>query len=153
MSAGEATDAVTQGIYDGTIDLLAVFPENFLEQVNHYAEGGVHPDVETYYNPTESYSQLARERFVSAMQEYEKQLLADRFGGEDMLTAFTVDAATGGNVIMDTKKAGSEYLSMMLPYLITLLLFAGTMSLGTDTISGEKERGTMAGMLVTPVQI
>ena len=152
LSAGEATDAVTQGIYDGTIDLLAVFPENFLEQVNHYAEGGVHPDVETYYNPTESYSQLARERFVSAMQEYEKQLLADRFGGEDMLTAFTVDAATGGNVIMDTKKAGSEYLSMMLPYLITLLLFAGTMSLGTDTISGEKERGTMASMLVTPVK-
>ena len=40
----------------------------------------------------------------------------------------------------------------MLPYLITLLLFAGTMSLGTDTISGEKERGTMASMLVTPIK-
>ena len=53
---------------------------------------------------------------------------------------------------MDTKKAGAAYLSMMLPYLITLLLFAGTMSLGTDTISGEKERGTMASMLVTPVK-
>ena len=41
---------------------------------------------------------------------------------------------------------------MLLPYLITILLFAGTMSLGTDTITGEKERGTMASMLVTPVR-
>ena len=43
-------------------------------------------------------------------------------------------------------------MTMMLPYLITILLFAGTMSLGTDTITGEKERGTMASMLVTPVR-
>ena len=40
----------------------------------------------------------------------------------------------------------------MLPYFITILLFAGAMGLGVDMITGEKERGTMASLLVTPVK-
>lgn len=43
-------------------------------------------------------------------------------------------------------------LGMLLPYLIVMLLFTGPMSLGTDAIAGEKERGTMATMLVSPVK-
>ena len=42
-------------------------------------------------------------------------------------------------------------LSMLIPYIIVVLLFSGTMSLGVDTIAGEKERGTMASLLLTPV--
>ena len=39
---------------------------------------------------------------------------------------------------------------MFLPYIIVILLFSGTMALGVDAISGEKERGTMASLLLTP---
>lgn len=152
LSAGDSVEAVKQGIYDGTVDLLVVFPSNFSEDIRAYQTGKQQPEVQTFYNPSETYSELARERFVGSMQEYEKKLLAERFGSADVLTAFTIDATNTESQIMDTQKAKAAYLSMMLPYLITLLLFAGTMSLGTDTISGEKERGTMASMLVTPVK-
>ncbi|HIS55194.1 MAG TPA: ABC transporter permease [Candidatus Fimimorpha excrementavium] len=152
LSSEDSVEEVKQGIYDGDVDLLVVFPEDFIQNIRDYQEGQQHPDVQTFYNPSETYSELARERFVGSMQEYEKRLLAERFGSEEVLTAFTIDATNTESQIMDTKKAGAAYLSMMLPYLITLLLFAGTMSLGTDTISGEKERGTMASMLVTPVK-
>lgn len=152
LSLEDPVEDVKQGIYDGEVDLLVVFPEDFLQNIRDYREGQPHPEVRTFYNPSETYSELARERFVGSMQEYEKQLLAERFGSEEVLTAFTIDATNTESQIMDTEKAGAAYLSMMLPYLITLLLFAGTMSLGTDTISGEKERGTMASMLVTPVK-
>ena len=40
----------------------------------------------------------------------------------------------------------------MLPYFITILLFAGAMGLGVDMITGEKERGTMASLFLTPVK-
>lgn len=43
-------------------------------------------------------------------------------------------------------------LGTFLPYMISMLLFAGVMSLGVDAIAGEKERGTMATMLVAPVK-
>lgn len=43
-------------------------------------------------------------------------------------------------------------LGMMLPYFVTILLFAGAMGIGTDMVAGEKERGTMASLLVSPVK-
>jgi sodium transport system permease protein len=36
--------------------------------------------------------------------------------------------------------------------MITILLFASAMNLGTDSFAGEKERGTMASLLITPIK-
>jgi sodium transport system permease protein len=36
--------------------------------------------------------------------------------------------------------------------LIIMFLFSGAMSIGPDSIAGEKERGTIATLLVTPVK-
>ena len=41
---------------------------------------------------------------------------------------------------------------MLLPMLIIMFLFSGAMSIGPDSIAGEKERGTIATLLVTPVK-
>ena len=83
---------------------------------------------------------------------YQKSLLEQRFGNLDVVTAFTIDSTNTESEIQDENKAAGRMLGMLLPYLITILLFAGTMSLGTDTITGEKERGTLACMLVTPIK-
>ncbi|RZT01127.1 ABC transporter permease [Cuneatibacter caecimuris] len=145
--------AAKQQIYDGTSDLLVIFPENFLQQVEDYEAGSSIPEVLTFYNPSQNYSTSARENFVAQMTSvYEKNLLKQRFGDLNALTAFTIDQNNPGSVIQDEQKASGKLLATMLPYMITLLLFAGTMSLGTDTIAGEKERGTMASMLVTPAK-
>ena len=42
--------------------------------------------------------------------------------------------------------------SMMMPMLLTMLLFAGCMSAAPESIAGEKERGTIATLLVTPMK-
>ena len=55
-------------------------------------------------------------------------------------------------VIQDEEKAGGKVLGMMLPYFVTILLFAGAMGIGTDMVAGEKERGTMASLLVSPIK-
>jgi len=41
---------------------------------------------------------------------------------------------------------------MLLPMLVVMFLFAGAMSIGPESIAGEKERGTMATLLITPVK-
>ena len=50
------------------------------------------------------------------------------------------------------RKAGGKAIGTMLPYFITILLFAGAMGIGTDMVAGEKERGTMASLLVSPIK-
>jgi sodium transport system permease protein len=42
--------------------------------------------------------------------------------------------------------------SSLLPMLTIMFLFSGAMSIGPESIAGEKERGTIATLLVTPVK-
>ena len=152
FDASADLDSMKEQVAQGNIDLIMIFPENFMEQVENYTEGSPVPDIQVFYNPSEDYSNEAWTRLNAALDGVLRpSLLEERIGDLGMLTIFTVNAQGGGEII-DEQRAAGQILSMLLPYLITILLFAGTMSLGTDTITGEKERGTMASMLVTPVR-
>ncbi|GAA0803421.1 ABC transporter permease [Faecalicatena orotica] len=140
-------------IRDGNADLLIEFPEGFMDAVTEYKAGDSVPQIKTYYNPSEDYSRAAYDAISSGVLEnYRETLLADRV--EDMagLTVFTVNSDNPDMVIQDEEKAGGKILGMMLPYFITILLFAGAMGIGTDMVAGEKERGTMASLLVSPIK-
>lgn len=151
VQADESLDSAKDGIYNGKVDLLVVFPEDFSQQIADYKDGDPIPDIQTFYNPSENYSQHAHDSFMTSLNGYQKALLADRLGNLDVLTIFTIDNTNQNSIIQDDAKASGQFLAMLLPYLVTILLFAGTMSLGTDSITGEKERGTLASMLVTPI--
>lgn len=153
LSSSDSTEEFKAGIYSGDKDLLVVFPADFTEKIVSYKEGDIHPHVSIFFNPSQANSNNAWSGFTVILSGvYEKALIAERVGDAGALTAFTVDDYDNPeSIIMNEEKANAELLSTMLPYLITMLLFAGTMSLGTDSITGEKERGTMATMLVTPV--
>jgi len=55
---------------------------------------------------------------------------------------FTYDLATKDEI-------SRNFVSMLGPYLLGILLFTGCMAISGTAISGEKERGTMATVLVT----
>lgn len=89
---------------------------------------------------------------MGVLENYRQMLLANRVGDLEQLTVFTVNSDRDEAVIQDEEKVSGKALGMMLPYFVTLMLFAGAMSIGTDMIAGEKERGTMASLLVSPVK-
>lgn len=145
----EAEDA----ILNGDADLLIEFPVDFDAMIAGFQEGDVVPQIKTYYNPSEEYSSQAyQEISVGVLESYRQTLLASRVGNPDAITVFTVNSDNDDMVIQDDEKASGQALGMMLPYFITILLFAGAMGIGTDMIAGEKERGTMASLLVAPVK-
>ena len=146
---GEAEDA----ILNGDADLLIEFPVDFDAMIAGFQEGDAVPQIKTYYNPSEEYSSQAyQEISVGVLESYRQTLLAGRVGDPDAITVFTVNSDNDDMVIQDDEKASGQALGMMLPYFITILLFAGAMGIGTDMIAGEKERGTMASLLVAPVK-
>lgn len=142
-------------VYAGELDLIVVFEDNFIEKINAYEAGSAYqiPEIQTFYNPSEDYSYNARDAFVNGVLEpYRQVLLADRIGDMEQLTIFTIDEKNEESAIQNEGKAQGKMLGMMIPYIITILLFASAMSLGIDMITGEKERGTMAALLITPVK-
>ena len=144
---------VEQMIRDGAADLLIEFPENFIADVQLFQSGDVVPQIKTFYNPSEDYSRAAFDIFsTGALEAYRQQLLSERVPDMEELTVFTVNLDNPNMVIQDDQRAGGRMLGMMLPYFVTILLFAGAMGIGTDMVAGEKERGTMASLLVSPLK-
>lgn len=139
-------------ILDGDADLIVEFPENFMSDIESYKEGGTIPQVKTYQNPSEDYSKAASDNMNQVLETYRQTLLAQRVGDLSSLTMFQVNSDNDEMYIQDEQKASGKAIGMMLPYFITILLFAGAMGIGTDMIAGEKERGTMASLLVSPVK-
>ena len=139
-------------ILNGELDLIIEFPADF-ETVIKSDDKNALPQIKTYYNPSEDNSAEARTRFVEGyLESYRMVILTDRFGSLEYVTAFAIDNDNPDMVIQDNEKATGKILGMIVPYFIAIMIFAGAMGLGIDTIAGEKERGTMANLLISPVK-
>ena len=137
------------GMLAGDVDLIVVQDADFIGKVTSYSkQGDAIPSIDVYYNSAENYSMQAYSNFSQILAAYRQYLLGNRLGNLDMLTVFNQN----DQLIVKEEKANSQFISMMLPYLITMMLFAGAMGVGVDAIAGEKERGTMASMLLTPIK-
>ena len=144
-------DEVRNAVVAGNVDLIIEFPENFTDEIESYEAGSEIPQVKTYYNPSEDYSSAAYQEISGGVLEaYRQQLLSQRVPDMASLTVFTVNSDNPDMILQDDGKAGGKILGMMMPYFVTILLFAGAMGIGTDMVAGEKERGTMASLLVSP---
>lgn len=55
------------------------------------------------------------------------------------------DISVGGDVMM-------AIMTSLLPFLLITFLFSGSMAVAPESIAGEKERGTIASLLITPVK-
>ena len=137
-------------ILDESIDLFVFFEDRFNDTIASYEKSGdIIPMVTLYYNTAAKYSQEAESKFKSmVLDPLQQQLLRNRLGNLELLQVFQIT----DKVIVDEDKQNGQFLAMLLPYMITFMLFTGAMSLGVDAITGEKERGTMAKLLLTPIK-
>ncbi len=150
LEAGASIDDIKDKILNEDTDLLVVFSDDFSATAAAYKnQGDAIPAVDLYYNSTSNYSSAAYSSFSETiLGSLQTKLLTDRFTNLELLNVFQTNA----EVIVNEDKANGEYLAMLLPYFITFMLFAGAMGLGIDAITGEKERGTMASMLLSPIK-
>lgn len=146
-------EAAKDDILNERLDLILVFDADFDEMISGYQPGDAVPDVKTFYNPSVDYSGNAWDEVAGELlEEYRQSLLGKRFQDLNSMEIFSVDADNEDSVIQDDDRAGGKMLGSIIPYLVTVLLFAGGMGIGIDMIAGEKERGTMASLLITPVK-
>ena len=70
-----------------------------------------------------------------------------------MINKFDINAnADGGYDLASDKDITGKIFSMLFPMLLMTFIFSACTSLAPESISGEKERGTLTTLLVTPVR-
>ena len=142
--------SIEDALKNKNADLCVILPDDFSDTVSSYMNGGDKlPSIEVRYNDTENYSQQAYAVFTGILSgTYKNQLLSGRYGDVRMLEAINVNTV----IVTKDEQSNSQFMKMLLPYMVVLMLFAGVMSVGVDAIAGEKERGTLSSMLISPVK-
>ena len=125
------------------IDLVVHFPENFDEEVAEYKTGeGKAPQVEIFYNSARQESSAAYSMFSEVLSNYETEL-SNKF---DVNADEKISYDLAAKEDMTGKMFGS-----MLPMLLMIFIWSGCVAVAPESIAGEKERGTIATLLVTPM--
>lgn len=131
--------------------VLMRFPTDFDTQLATYdpSNGELAPNIEIYYNSTNNATQRVFSMLESMLTVYEESICnrfdINRVDSTDEEEPVPFDQATEDNI-------GAMIWSKILPMLILMMLFSGVMAIAPSAIAGEKERGTIATLLVTPMR-
>lgn len=144
LEAAQDPDEAKALIEGQELDLLAVFPEDFDAQVAAYdpASGASAPAVELYYNSASVDSATAYEMMSALLEGYESSLA----------NKFDVNSGAGSYDLATEADTAGTLMSSMMPMLLMIFLFSGCTSTAPESIAGEKERGTIATLLITPLK-
>jgi sodium transport system permease protein len=118
------------------------FPADFDQRVGQrqdtVSEGL--PNVEIYYNSTNNASSRVYMMLNTMLSNYGRP--------------FTINVPQEGQHFdqATSESVGAMIWSKILPMLLLMMLFSGVMAIAPSAIAGEKERGTIATLLVTPMR-
>lgn len=143
-----STSEAEKALLEGEIDYYIEFDEDFDLKIVNFQSGDI-PIVRGLYSPKHDYSIQANYKINSLMEGYRHITLANRLGDEAYIQVYEMES---GEINIPQENRGIDRgFASMIPLLVSIFIFAGAMGIGIDSIAGEKERGTMASMLITPI--
>lgn len=138
-------DVVKDAIKEDESDLLMIFPAEFDTAIMSYdvaTATDFAPNIEIYYNSASVESSHAYSAIENILNQFE----------QSMTNKFDVCRGETDYDLATDEDMSAMFVSMLMPMLILMMLFSGCMSVSAESIAGEKERGTIATLLVTPMK-
>lgn len=133
-------EVIFKQLTDKELDLYVIFDVNFYSEMNNETDK---PEVKIYYNSSKKESATAYELYYNALDNFERSI-SNKFDiNKDQDVKF--DLATDESIAI-------RVVTAIIPFLLITFLFSGAMSISIESIAGEKERGTIATLLATPVK-
>jgi sodium transport system permease protein len=132
-SSGEGAEA----------SLSVVFPQGYTP--------GERGTVTLIYDSSSRKESYAAARVETALRNYQEILVEERLRSAGISNP---DLSPLSVQRLDTAPEGSQgavFLAILLPYMVLIYIFSSSMGVGLDTTSGEKERGSLASLLVNQV--
>lgn len=137
-------DISKEKILDNSNDLLISFPQNFTEQlinVLNKTSDNI-PHISIYYNSINTKSLAAYETCTILLDSYESA----------MVNAFNINELDQQYDLADETSKVTYRYAMMLPTFLVLFVFLGCTQTTAESIAGEKDRGTLASLMNTPIE-
>lgn len=142
FSASEFADleSLTKEVEAGTIDAVLMFETDFDSKVGL----GEDPAIDIYYDSSKTNSGIVYAKIQALISVQRDNFLEDLSIDPNIF-------AISDHLVSDESKSSAKILSMILPMIILSFLFGSALGIGSDAIAGEKERGTLATLLMAPI--
>ena len=118
------------------LDLYVIYPQQPFETISSI------PNIEIYYNSSSDASMVAFTMYSGILDAYE----------DSLSNLFNINVGDQKYDLAKEEDITVRIFTMMLPFLLMTFLFSGAMGICSESIAGEKERGTIATLLVTPTK-
>lgn len=139
-------EELDNALNEGNCNAYIIFEKDFDEILNNRLkdQNAPLPRVQIYMLSTSTMSTVASQKVNSLLNILRDVKITEVYGDITILNNMTFDIA-------DEATQSNHTLAMLLPMLLITFIFAGGLSIGTDAIAGEKERGTIATLLMAPI--
>lgn len=107
-------------------------------------------DIEIYYDEAEVASQFTVDKLRAIFEPYSKGLVEARLAMRDISPEILKPFEIRDFSVASARKVAGKSVGSFLPYLIILMCFMGAIYPAIDLAAGEKERGTLETLLVSP---
>ena len=129
-----------QEVAQGKYDVLVVFSDDFEHKIT--VRDGSCNYIHIYYNGASSVGSHAYEVMLSLADSAYKNYFVN-IGSDGQ----PITPNVGSSDFL-----GAKLMSVLLPMATMSLLFSSVVSICPDAVAGEKERGTLSAMLLTPIK-
>jgi sodium transport system permease protein len=136
----------TNAIQDKRIEAALLFSEGFEKRIEQ--EDSAQATI--YYDMAEIKSDMAMQKLRTHLRDYEDSVVSSRLKKRKVERSLLHPVRIQGENVASEEKMGGFMLSMFLPYIIIILALTGAMYPAIDLTAGEKERGTLETILVSP---
>ena len=137
------TESYKQQITASEADLLMVFPEGAEALFNGTAVPAEDaPMIALYFNSANTESLAVFKTAAAVLDGYESSVT----------NLFDINMGDESYDLATEEEAAGQIFAMMMPMLLMMFMFSGCMAVAPESIAGEKERGTIATLLITPIR-
>jgi sodium transport system permease protein len=134
---------------EGEIDAVLVLPQSFSQLLDSDGDGDP-PEIALLFDAARSDSRAAREKLSQLLEAYRERLVTERLRERGLPPEILIPFATQERSVASEERLSGFFLSLLLPLFLVLWAAVGGSQTAIDVSAGEKERGTLESLLVTP---
>jgi sodium transport system permease protein len=135
-----------QAIRSGQVAAVMFVPPDLPQQLLREKE----IDIPIKYNSVDEPSQITYLRLKEVLSRWRKSIVAGRLKRDQKTESYTEPIQVRAEDVATASEVGGSIWSRLFPFLLVMMSLTGAFYPAIDLCAGEKERGTMETLLISP---
>ena len=131
---------------DGAADVVVTLPENLRQQIEHKES----PQLDIDFDSADEQSKNTYSKLRDVLSRWQKSIIDGRLKADNLPASYTEPLKIKSVDVATEAEVGSSLWAKIFPFLLVMMSLTGAFYPAVDLCAGEKERGTMETLLISP---